>query len=158
MNGKNKIKSILIKIYENPLFDILLLTFSGTMCLFAIALRNWIGVLITWYPVNLFIIYCFYRKKMSKVLQETLIFIISFCYLLYIWQPLSDGTISNAIREMTSIRWWYRNYTTIPVPTVSSLAEVDGALALPSIPFKARGHTDSLWNTVLIYKKLKFTA
>ena len=96
-----KIKPILVKIYRNPLFDILILTFSGTMCLFAIALRDWLGVLFTWYPVNLFIIYCFYRKKMSKGLQETLIFIISFCYLLYIWTPLMDGTVGNAIREMT---------------------------------------------------------
>ena len=63
MNGKNKIKSILIKIYENPLFDILLLTFSGTMCLFAIALRNWIGVLITWYPVTYLLFIVFIGKK-----------------------------------------------------------------------------------------------
>ena len=96
-----KIKSILVTIYKNPLFDIFLLTFSGFMCCCAIALRDWLGVLFTWYPVNLFIIYCFYRKKMSQGLQETLVFIISFIYLLYIWQPLTDGTVGNLIREMT---------------------------------------------------------
>ena len=80
-----KIKSILVKIYRNPLFDISLLIFSGAMCYFAVVLRDWLGVLFTWYPINLFIIYCFYRKKMSKGLQETLIFIISFLYLIYIW-------------------------------------------------------------------------
>lgn len=95
-----KIKSILIKIYRNPLFDIFLLTFSGAMCCSALVLRDWVGVLFTWYPVNLFIIYCFYRKEMSKGLQEILIFIISFLYLLYIWTPLTDGTVSDAIRKM----------------------------------------------------------
>lgn len=95
-----KIKPILIKIYKNPLFDLFLLTFSGTMCCFAAALRDWVGVLFNWYPVNLFIIYCFYRKEMSKGLQETLIFIISFLYLLYIWTPLTDGTVGQMMREM----------------------------------------------------------
>ena len=101
---KEKIKSILLKIYKNPLFDLSILTFSGTMCCFAIALGDWLGVLFTWYPINLSIIYFFYRKKMSQGLQETLILIISFLYLLYIWTPLTDGTVSNAIREMASNR------------------------------------------------------
>ncbi len=95
-----KIKSILVKIYRNPLFDISLLFFSGAMCYFAVVLRDWLGVLFTWYPINLFIIYCFYRKKMSKGLQETLIFIISFLYLIYIWTPLTDGTVGQMIREL----------------------------------------------------------
>jgi len=95
-----KIKPILVKIYRNPLFDIFLLTFSGAMCCSAILLRDWLGVLFTWYPVNLFIIYCFYRKKMSKGLQETLIFIISFLYMLYIWTPLTDGTVGQMIIDM----------------------------------------------------------
>ena len=100
MNGK--IKSILLNIYRNPLFDLFLLTFSGVMCCSAVLLRDWVGLLFTWYPVNLCIIRCFYRKEKSNGMQETLIFIISFLYLLYIWTPLTDGTVGNLIREMVS--------------------------------------------------------
>ena len=101
---KHKLKLIITKIHENPLVDLALLTFSGTMCCFAIALKDWLGMIFTCYPLNLFIFYCFTRKKMSNTEQEIAIFIISFLYLLYIWTPLTDGTVSNAIREITSNR------------------------------------------------------
>lgn len=97
---QNMLKIVWGNIHKNPLFDISLLTFSGVMCCFAIALKDWVGFLFTCYPLNLFIVYCFTQKKMSKAKQEILIFILSLIYLIYIWQPLVDGTVGDAIREL----------------------------------------------------------
>ena len=41
------------------------------------------------------------KKKLNNVCQNLLTLLISIIYLLYIWQPLTDGTVGNAIREMT---------------------------------------------------------
>ena len=92
-------------IIENRLVNIIIQTFAVFMFYCAFVLRDCLGMLLTCFPLNLLIIYkivyLLTKKKLNNVCQNLLTLLISIIYLLYIWQPLTDGTVGNAIREMT---------------------------------------------------------
>ena len=70
-------------------------------CIFNIALwyRDWIGILINLYPLNLISIYLITRKQLNIISVNVIVTVINTLYLIYIWTPLTDGTIGNMIRE-----------------------------------------------------------
>lgn len=94
----------LTKVICNPFSEWFITSFCVGMFTLAFVLRDWFGMLITCYPVNLLLVHYITKKQISKFVQGIILLSISFLYLLYIWQPLSDGTVSNVIREMASNR------------------------------------------------------
>lgn len=90
---------MLIKIIRHPFSEWLTISFCLTMFTFAVELKDWVGMVVTFYPLNLLLIHYITRKQMSECLQCIIILTISFLYLLYIWTPLTDGTLEQIIIE-----------------------------------------------------------
>ena len=94
------IKHMLMKVICNPFSEWLVTSFCVGMFTFAFVLRDWLGMLITCYPVNLLLVYYITKKQISKFGQGIILLSISILYLLYIWTPLTDGTVGQLMREI----------------------------------------------------------
>ncbi len=91
-----KMQNIFVKISQKPLMILSIQIFWGWMLTLACILRDW------WIIVFAILFnYSLKKKWFNANIQKVLIVSLPFLYLLYIWQPLTDGTVGNAIREMT---------------------------------------------------------
>ena len=91
-------------IMDNRLADLIIQTFAVFMFCCAIVLRDLFGMLLTCFPINLLvvykIIYLLTEKKLNNTYQNLVTLMISFLYMIYIWTPLTDGTVGQMIREL----------------------------------------------------------
>lgn len=94
-----KIQNIFVKISQKPLIILSIQIFWGCMLTIACVLKNWWVIMIA-----ILFNYWLKNKKADNNIKKILIVVLPFLYLLYIWQPLTDGTVSNVIREMASNR------------------------------------------------------
>ena len=92
-----KIQNIFTNISQNPLIILSIQIFWGSMLTIACVLKNWWVIIIA-------ILFNYWLKNKGNInnIQKILIVFLPFLYLLYIWTPLTDGTVGNLIREMVS--------------------------------------------------------
>ena len=97
MNKYEKnIQNIYTKVYHNPLIILSIQIFWGCMLTIACVLKNWWVIMIA-----ILLNYWLKNKEVGNNIQKIFIVLLPFLYLLYIWTPLTDGTVGNLIREMT---------------------------------------------------------
>ena len=88
-------QNIFINISQKPLVILSIQIFWGCMLTVACVLRNWWFIMIA-------ILFNFWLKNKgcNSIIQKILIVVLPFLYLLYIWTPLTDGTVGQMIREI----------------------------------------------------------